>query len=148
MSNRLVVLYKLLVIRLIGCGKVRRLGSAKCILLVIGYEAKTQCGKYQLCFGLEAGINGGIYAMRQLWHEYEDEDEWGFLLVDTRNVFNEINRTVALWTVRHLWPSGVRLILVATSATPLLCPPSSTPLRHNPNKTYLLSPVSMEGMVI
>ena len=32
----------------------------------------------------------------------------GFLLVDARNAFNEINRTATLWTVRHLWPSGAR----------------------------------------
>ena len=36
------------------------------------------------------------------------EEEWGFLRIDARNAFNEINRTVMLWVIRHEWPSGVR----------------------------------------
>ena len=36
------------------------------------------------------------------------ETEWGFLLIDVRNVFNEINRMVVLWVIRHEWLSGAR----------------------------------------
>ena len=81
---------------------------AKCVLEVSGHEAKTACGKTQLCAGLEAGIDGAVHAMRRLWDLNEDDDEWGFLLVDARNAFNELNRIASLWTVRHLWPSGAR----------------------------------------
>ena len=108
MSSRLVALDKMPGVRPLGCGEVWRRGSAKCVLAVAGHEAKTECGKDQLCAGLEAGIDGGIHAMRRLWDENEGNDEWGFLLVDARNAFNEINRTAALWTVRHRWPSGAR----------------------------------------
>ena len=33
------------------------------------------------------------------------EEEWGFLLIDARNAFNEINHTVMLPVIRHEWPS-------------------------------------------
>jgi hypothetical protein len=62
----------------------------------------------QLCAGLEAGIEGGIQAMHLLRDQHASEEEWGFLLVDARNAFNEGNRTVMLWTVHHKWPSGAR----------------------------------------
>ena len=31
---------------------------------------------------------------------------WRFLLVDAKNVFNEINMIIMFCTVRHSWPSG------------------------------------------
>jgi hypothetical protein len=51
---------------------------------------------------LEAGVEGGIHAMRLIWEEHKMEEEWGFLLVDARNAFNEGNRIAMLWTVRHI----------------------------------------------
>lgn len=36
------------------------------------------------------------------------EEYFGFLLVDAKNAFNEQNRTIMLWVVRHEWPSGAR----------------------------------------
>ena len=77
-------------------GEVWRRLISKCVLHVAGNDAKIACGKDQLCAGLEAGIDGAAHAMRQLWEENEGDDEWGFLLVDARNAFNEINRTAAL----------------------------------------------------
>jgi hypothetical protein len=59
-------------------------------------EAKDKCGIGQLCANLEAGIEGGIHAMRLLWEQHEVEEEWGFLLVDARNTFKERNQMVML----------------------------------------------------
>ena len=79
---------------------------AKCLLKVIGTEAKTACGMTQLAGGLEAGILGAIHTMRVLWEDHQKEEDWGFLLVDAYNVFNEENWTAMLCAVRHEWPSG------------------------------------------
>ena len=37
----------------------------------------------------------------QCVHNIGDTQEWGFLFIDARNAFNEINRTVMLWVIRH-----------------------------------------------
>ena len=78
----------------------------KLCLLVCGDEATEACGTVNLCAGLEAGIEGCIYAAKEGWSEHNNGDEFGFTLVDARNAFNKINRTAMLWTVRHVWPSG------------------------------------------
>ena len=81
---------------------------AKCVLAVPGAEEKEACRKEQLCVGMEAGIEGGIHAVRLLWHQHAQEEDWGFLLIDACNAFNEENRTTMLCAVRHKCPSGVR----------------------------------------
>ena len=81
---------------------------AKCVLVVTGAEAKKAYGTEKLCSGPEAGIKGGAHAVRLLRKQYAQEEDWGFLLVDAQNAFNEENCTSILWAVRHEWPSGVR----------------------------------------
>ena len=56
---------------------------------------------------MEAGIEGAIHAIYVLWEEHHTEEDWGFLLIDARNAFNEENWTAMLWAVRNEWPSGV-----------------------------------------
>ena len=46
--------------------------------------------------------------MRLLWKQNYQEEEWGFLLIDKHNMFNEENYTTTLWAVCHKWPSGTR----------------------------------------
>ena len=57
---------------------------------------------------MEAGIEGGLHAMRLLWAQHSQEEDWGFLLIYVWNAFNEKNRTAVLWAVRHEWPSGAQ----------------------------------------
>jgi hypothetical protein len=33
------------------------------------------------------------HTINELWKQHEEEEQWGFLLVDTANAFNELNRT-------------------------------------------------------
>ena len=87
----------------------RRL-AAKCVILIAGGEAKLACGAKQVGAGLEAGIEGAIHHIAELWDELGHEDEWGVLLVDARNAFNEADRWAMLWTARHRWPSGCRFL--------------------------------------
>ena len=49
--------------------------------------------------------------MRLLWKKHAHEEDWGFLLIDARNAFNEENHTYMLWVVRNEWPSGSRFTL-------------------------------------
>ena len=96
MSVRLIALDKQPGIRPVGVGETWRPMMAKCLLKVAGKEAKTACGTTQLAGGLEAGIEGAIHAMCILWEDHKKEEDWGFLLIDARNTFNEENRTAML----------------------------------------------------
>ena len=73
-----------------------------------GTEAKAACRTTHLAGGVEAWIEGAIHAMRVLWEEHAQEVDWGFLLIDARNAFNEENHTAILWAVRHKWTSGAQ----------------------------------------
>jgi hypothetical protein len=108
MAGRLLALDKSPGVRPVGIGETWRRLFAKVLLLLAGSDAREACGIDQLSAGLQAGIEGGIHAIRNLWEQCQAEEEWGFLLVDARNAFNELNRTVMLWTIRHEWPSGAR----------------------------------------
>ena len=87
---------------------------AKFLLRVAGTEAKAACRTTQLTVGAEAGIAGAIHVMGLLWEEHQIEEDWVFLLIDARNVFNEENPTAMLWAVRHEWPSGAQLTATTT----------------------------------
>eukprot|EP00978_Attheya_sp_CCMP212_P001429 scaffold3002_cov64-Attheya_sp.AAC.2 len=110
LACRLLALNKWPGIRPIGIVEVWQRLSTKVVLEVTVNAAKARCGDSQLCVSLEAGVEGGIHAMRHIWEEDKMEEEWGFLLVDARNAFNEGNRIAMLWTVRHIWPSGARFL--------------------------------------
>ena len=101
MSNRLIALDKCPGVRPVGVGEVWRRLFAKCIIKVAGGQAKDACGTSQLCAGLEAGIEGAVHAVNALWDVHQHDDDWGFLLVDARNTFNEGNRTAFMWAIRH-----------------------------------------------
>ena len=101
MSGHMVALDKHPVIRPVGVGEIWRIMMAKCMLRVAGPEAKAACGTTQLAGGVKVGIEGAIHAMRVLWEEHKHEEDWGFLLIDAGNVFNEENQTAMIWDVRN-----------------------------------------------
>jgi hypothetical protein len=54
------------------------------------------------------GIEGAIHAARQQWEQQADQPDFGFLQVDVKNAFNELDRTIMLYVTRYLWPQGAR----------------------------------------
>ena len=91
MSGRLIAVDKQPNIRPVGVVETWRKLMAKFLLRVTGPEAKADCGTVQLAGGVEAGIEVAIHAMRVLWEEHAQEEDWGFLLIDAQNAFNEEN---------------------------------------------------------
>jgi hypothetical protein len=59
-----------------------------------------------LCRGLQCGIDGALHASQAIWDLHHMEEDWGFLLVDARNAFNEQYQMVMLWNVCHEWQTG------------------------------------------
>ena len=55
-----------------------------------------------MCARLKAGIDDAIRRVQDLWDEKPSTEEWGFLIVDSKNAFNEINQVGMIWMVRHL----------------------------------------------
>ena len=78
---------------------------AKCVLRVTRQGAKAICGTEHMVVGLEAETGGGIHAVRLLWAQHSQEEDWGFLLIDAWNKFNEENRAAMLLAVQHKCPS-------------------------------------------
>ena len=93
MSGRLIALDKSPGIRPVGIGETWRCLLAKCLLRVTGQEDKES-------------TEGAIHAARLQWTQHSQEEEWGFLLIEARNAFNEENWIAMLWAVQHEWPSG------------------------------------------
>ncbi|KAI2493422.1 hypothetical protein MHU86_21121 [Fragilaria crotonensis] len=67
MANRLVALDKQPGTRPVGIGEVYRRLWAKCLLKAIGSQATAACGNYNLCAGLQAGIEGAVHAVRDVF---------------------------------------------------------------------------------
>ncbi len=99
MAGCLVALDKCPGVHPLGVGETWQPSITKTLLLAARSKAKEACSIDQLCTGLEAGIEGGIHAMQNLWDLHWQEEEWGFLLIDANNAFNEQNRMSMLYTV-------------------------------------------------
>ena len=83
MSGRLIGLNKCPGFRTVGIGDTGRQLMAKCVLLVMGAEAKDAFRTEQLCGGLEEDIEGGggFHKVQLLLKQYAQEEVWGFLLI-------------------------------------------------------------------
>ena len=109
MSGWIIGLDKHLEVFPVGVGENFQRCVAKCILEVIGPEAKEACWSYYLYGGMEAGFEGRIHEMQFLCQQHIQEESWGFLLIDERNSFNEDIWTALMWTFQYKWPNGMQL---------------------------------------
>ena len=91
MSGCLVALDKQPVLRRVGIGETWRRIFANIFLKVTGPEATMACQDDQICAGLKVGVDGPIHEVQYLWDKKSATKNWGFLIVDTKNAFNEIN---------------------------------------------------------
>ena len=106
----LIALDRHSIVRLVGVRETWRRIFSKIVLKVTVLEATISCQDDHLCDRLKAGIDGVLNGVQAIWDEKLTTEDWGFLLVDANNEFNEINRVGMLWTVRHLSPSGARFV--------------------------------------
>ena len=107
-SNRGLALDKFPGVRPIGIGNIERRFIAKCVIAEAGPAATQAAGTTQLAVGLPAGIEGAIHAAREHWDAQADQPDFGFLQIDAKNAFNELDRTMMLYVTRYLWPHGAR----------------------------------------
>ena len=91
MSAHLIGLNKCPGFRSVGVGETWQKKLAKFVLVVTGAEAEEACRKEEICSVLEAGIEGGIHALRLLWQQHTQEEDWGFLHTLALNAFNKKN---------------------------------------------------------
>ena len=112
MASRLIALDKCPGVRPIGVGEALRCILCKVIALATLTDLEDVCGVAQLCSELQAGMEGAIHAVCELFDLHSDDGR-GVLLVDARNAFNSVNRVAALWNARFLGCS-----VLAFSSTP------------------------------
>ena len=99
---RLIPLAKHPGVRPIGvCETVRRIISEE-VLTIVGKEVQDAAGPLHLCAGQPAGSEAAIHAMSSI---FQDTSSDAVLLVDAKNAFNQLNRSVALHNIRMLCPA-------------------------------------------
>ena len=72
-------------------GETWRRIFSKIMLKITGPEATMACQHDQLCAGIKEGINGAFHGVQDIWDEKLTTEDWGFLIVDAKNTFNEID---------------------------------------------------------
>eukprot|EP00731_Ephydatia_muelleri_P028196 Em0019g1069a len=115
-------------VRPIAIGEELRRIVCKALAFATGSDVAELCGVSQLCSGLEAGIEGAVHAIRELFEDNRGSC-WGVLLVDAKNAFNSLNRAAALWNGSSesiLSKEGVSqgdplsMLMYAAALTPLI----------------------------
>ena len=110
-SGRLITLDKLPFVRLVGFRETWCWLFAKCVLKVTRPEATHAYEHDQICAGVKAVIDEVVHTVQYIWDANSTEENYIFLLVDTKNAFNDINGIGMLWTFHHLWMSGDNFVL-------------------------------------
>ena len=120
MYGHLIALDKLPRLRPVGVVETWCQLFAKFVLKVTGPEATHGCKDGHLCVLFKVVINGSLHGVQYIWDANFTKENQGFLLVDSNNAFNWINRIGMLWMVGHLWPSGAHFFLTAVVTIPRL----------------------------
>ena len=106
LSSRIIVLNKRPGVCLVGVGKTWWHLFDNCVLRVMGTEPTNAWKEDQIRAHSKARINGALNGVQAIWGENLSTEDWWLLLVDTKNAFNETNKTIMLWRVHHLCSSG------------------------------------------
>ena len=102
-ASRLIALDKCPGVRPIEIGETLCRIIEKAVCLTTRIDAALVCGSDQLCAGLQAGIEGAIHGMNELFSTHQDQGTgWGVLLVDAANALILLNRTAMLLHARVL----------------------------------------------
>ena len=122
MSCRLIALDKRPGIRPIGIGECLRRLLAKSISDCTKGDLSEYSGIDQLADGLEAGIEGAIHSLSDLF-DSQKENGVGLLLMDAKNAYNSLNRSNALLNIRRTWPRACRFLFNCYQGdSPLIMP--------------------------
>jgi hypothetical protein len=108
MEGRLIALDKQPGVHPIGIKDVACGLVSKWMVELTKEEAAIVCGFDQLCTGHEAGCETAAHWAALEWDRLSEMVDFGTLLIDAENAFNEVNRCLMLWNIRHLWPSASR----------------------------------------
>ena len=108
LASRLIAINKCPWVCPIGIGERARRIITKAILDVTRSDIQDAAGSIQLCAGQPAGCEAAVHSIREAFLE---DDTEAALLVYASNVFNSINRMLALHNIRHLCPSISKVLI-------------------------------------
>ena len=100
MECRLVALDKRPGVRPVGIGGKLRRSLAKLVMRAVGDQAKTACGNFQLCAGLEASIEDATHAVghrrleRVIRRRMEDKDGTADVEEESQGVAGLLNNLI------------------------------------------------------
>jgi len=129
----LIALNKCPGVRLIGIGETLCRIIEKAVCLATCLDAALVCGSDQLCVGLQAGFEGAIHGMNELFSAHQDQGTgWSMLLVDA-----------ILLHARVLWPRCVHLLFNTYRGWSVLVLSGSSTFLHSKEGVTQGDPLSM-----